>query len=125
MAYRRNLTCTVYPNGYILPVRVTFYTTGSGRSPVLDYIDDLPKPERARLLEVLDQIEHCGFNAVRVQFKQIEGKLWEIKISAHRVFYVLIEGKEIVLLHAYKKQGQKLPLKERDVAVRRMKEVLS
>jgi phage-related protein len=106
-------------------LKVTFYTTASGRSPVLDYIRDLSKPERARLLEALDQIERYGFDAVRVQFRQIEGKLWEIRVSAHRVFYVLIQQEEMVLLHAYKKQGQKLPLREREVAMKRMKELLS
>ena len=74
---------------------------------------------------MLDQIERHGFDAVRVQFRQIEGKLWEIKVSAHRVFYVVIEENEMVLLHAYKKQGQKLPIRERDIAIRRMKELLS
>lgn len=92
---------------------------------MLDYFKDLPKQERARLLEALDQIEQCGFDSVRVQFRQIEGKLWEIKISAHRLFYVLVEREEMVLLHAYKKQGQKLPHKEREMAIKRMKEVLS
>ncbi len=106
-------------------MKVTFFTTASGRSPVLDYIQDLSKPERARLLASLDQIERHGFDAVRVQFRQIEGKLWEIRVSAHRVFYVLIEHEEMVLLHAYRKQGQKLPLKEREVAMKRMKELLS
>jgi len=77
------------------------------------------------LFEALDQIERHGFDAVRVQFRQIEGKLWEIKVSAHRVFYVVIEENEMVLLHAYKKQGQKLPSRERDIAIRRMKELLS
>ena len=74
---------------------------------------------------MLDQIERHGFDAVRVQFRQIESKLWEIKVSAHRVFYVVIEENEMVLLHAYKKQGQKLPIRERDIAIRRMKELLS
>lgn len=106
-------------------MRVTFYTTTSGRSPVRDYISDLSKPERARLLEVLTQVEQYGFDAVRTQFRQIEGKLWEIKVSAHRVFYVMVHREEMVLLHAYKKQGQKMPLREREVAVKRMKEVLS
>ena len=77
------------------------------------------------MFEALDQIERHGFDAVRVQFRQIEGKLWEIKVSAHRVFYVVIEENEMVLLHAYKKQGQKLPSRERDIAIRRMKELLS
>ena len=106
-------------------MKISFFTTSSGRSPVLDYIGELPKPEKARLFEALDQIERYGFDAVRVQFRHVEGKLWEIKVSAHRVFYVLVERDEMVLLHAYRKQGQKLPLKERDVAIRRLREVLS
>lgn len=106
-------------------MKITFYTTTSGRSPVLDYIKKLSDMERARLLEGLNQIECYDFDAIKPRFRQIEGKLWEIKITAHRIFYVLIERWEMVLLHAYRKQGQRLPLKEREVAIRRMKEVLS
>lgn len=106
-------------------MKVTFYTKASGRSPVLDYIRSLSKSESARLLEALDQIEKYGFNAVRVRFRQIEGKLWEIKILAHRIFYVVVQQEEIVLLHVYQKKGQRLPLNERKIAIKRMKEVLS
>jgi phage-related protein len=35
----------------------------------------------------------------------------------------LIEKEEMVLLHAYRKQGQKLPLKDRKLSQARMKEV--
>jgi len=92
---------------------------------VVEYILDLAKAERARLFEALDQIELYGFKAARIQFRQIEGKLWEIKASAHRVLYVVIDREEMVLLHAYKKQGQKLPIRERDIAIQRMKELSS
>ena len=106
-------------------VRVTILRGATGRSPILEYIESLAKPERARVLEGLEQVERRGLDAVRVQFRQIEGKLWEVKIGSHRVFYVIIGKEEMVLLHAYKKQGQKLPVKERDIAIRRMKELLS
>ena len=92
---------------------------------MVEYILDLAKAERARLFEALDQIELYGFKAARIQFRQIEGKLWEIKASAHRVLYVVIDREEMVLLHAYKKQGQKLPIRERDIAIQRMKELSS
>jgi phage-related protein len=45
-------------------------------------------------------------------------------VSAARVFYVVVTGPEVVLLHAYKKQGQKAPRKEIETAERRMEEVL-
>jgi len=56
-------------------MRVTFFKTSSGRSPVLEFIQGLAKPERARLFEALDQVERHGLDAIRVQFRQIEGKL--------------------------------------------------
>ena len=56
--------------------------------------------------------------------RQIEHKLWEIKASRHRVFYVTTVGPTMVLLHAYKKQSRKAPRSEIDVARSRMHEVL-
>ena len=57
-------------------------------------------------------------------FRQIEGKLWEVRIGPHRVFYVLLLQEEMVLLHAYRKQTQKAPARELELARRRMQEVL-
>lgn len=105
-------------------MKITFFESTSGRLPVLSYIKKLPKKERASILQALDEVEKYGFDATKVRFRQIEGKLWELKISAHRVFYVILSVEEMVLLHAYKKQGQKLPLKERKIAIKRMKETL-
>ena len=57
----------------------------------------------------------------------IEGKLWEIKIrihgKQHRIFYVVLKGNEMILLHAYLKKTQKAPIKEIEVAKQRMKTV--
>jgi phage-related protein len=53
--------------------------------------------------------------------------LWEFYIEAgasHRIFYVVVNGPMIVLLHSYKKQNQKAPTREIKIAERRMKEVL-
>lgn len=57
--------------------------------------------------------------------RQLKGKLWEVKVSMSRIFYVMVTGPEVVLLHAYKKQGQKAPLKEIETAERRIEEVLA
>lgn len=56
--------------------------------------------------------------------RQIRGKLWELRISRTRIFYVVVVGDTMVLLHAYKKQGQKAPTREIETATRRMAEVL-
>lgn len=91
---------------------------------VSDYIDKLPKEQRAIIYAVLEDIKKFGLHAPLVSMRQIKGKLWEIKISQARIFYVVIEGNTMVLLHAYKKQSQKAPQHEIETALRRMKEVL-
>ncbi len=84
----------------------------------------LPTTERAAVLAALEDLEINGIRDSLAELRHIEGKLWEIKVSAQRVFYVVISGPAMVLLHAYKKQGQKAPTKEIDVARKRMKLVL-
>ena len=63
--------------------------------------------ERAAVANALREIEISGLRAPGVRMRQIRGKLWEIKASQQRVFYVVVMGGEMVLLHAAKKEGQK------------------
>lgn len=108
-------------------MRITFYETTSGRRPVEEYLRSLERPERARVTERLQNIERFGLDAGGMQFRQIRGKLWEIRIQgedAHRVFYVMVSREEMVLLHAYHKKTRKAPSRETETAERRMKEVL-
>lgn len=108
-------------------MRITFYQKGSGKQPVVDFLEKLPSEDSARITGCLQNIEKLGFNSPRVTFRQIRGSLWEIKIKTHRsgyrLFYVCIKGDNIVLLHAYKKQSQKAPKKEIETAEKRMLEV--
>lgn len=110
-------------------MRIYFYETSGGNSPIKRFIDGLPKGDQARFLEVIDEIEANGLNATRVLFKPIEGKLWEIKFrsvhSGYRIFYILLEKDLMVWLHAFSKKSQKTPTRELDLARKRMKEVLS
>jgi len=59
-----------------------------------------------------------------VSLRQLEGKLWEIRIGRHRVAYVIVTGPEMVLLHAFKKQRQRTARGDIELALRRAKEVL-
>ena len=102
---------------------VTLYETARGDRPVEEFIDGLSAKEAAKVLDALAAIEAHGLETVVT--RQLKGKLWELKVSAARVFYVVVTGPEVVLLHAYKKQGQKAPRKEIETAERRMDEVLA
>ncbi len=108
-------------------MKLFLYTKSNGRSPILDYINDLSLKDKARILACLESIEEMGFDTPRVAFRHIENKLWEIKIKlssgGHRIFYITLAKTKIILLHAYKKQSQKAPKKEIEIALTRLKEV--
>ena len=105
-------------------MQIRRYVTASGRSPVDAYLDGLPVAERAEVLAILEDLRRYGLDAPLVSMRQIRGKLWELRISRSRIFYVVVVGDTMVLLHAYKKQGQKAPTREIETASRRMAEVL-
>jgi len=105
-------------------MNVIYFKQASGKEPVKEYIDKLSNILSAQVLTALKDIQENGIVKALVTCRQIEGKLWEIKLDAQRIFYVLIDGPTMVLLHAYKKQSQKAPKKEISVAKKRMKLVV-
>jgi phage-related protein len=106
-------------------MRLRFYTTASGVRPVEKYLDKLEKDESALILAVFQDIALNGLEDSLIEIRHIHAKLYELKITRHRIFYVMIQGPEMVLLHAYKKESQKAPRREIDTAVKRMREVLA
>ncbi len=108
-------------------MKIIFYNKNN-RPPVVDVIEDLESKDRAKILACLKCIEELSFYCPRVEFRQIKGRLWEVKIKTQnigfRIFYVVIGG-IMILLHAYSKQSHKAPLKEINLAEKRMLEVLN
>ena len=109
-------------------MKVALYETSSGRSPIEDFISDLPKADQARFADVFEGIEKYGLGCPRVQFRQLRGKLWEVKFNTpsggYRIAYVVVETDTMVWLHTFKKKTQKTPTGDLEIAEKRMKEVL-
>ncbi len=107
---------------------IKFYETARKRCPITDFIDSQDKRDQAVILAVLNSIKENGFNAKGCQFRQLEGKLWEIKIKSpsggYRLLYITINTDLLLILHAFKKKTQKAPKKELDIARKRLKEIL-
>jgi len=89
----------------------------------------LPAGLLARYLHLTDLMLEFGSNLGMPHTKAIEGGLFELRIKGKegiaRIFYCTRVGKRIVMLHVFVKKSQKLPQKELQMAVRRMKEVLN
>lgn len=110
-------------------MKVYFYRTPAGRSPVVEEIDSLPKRAAAHAYEILGEIEKRGFDAPRVILKHIQGKLWEIKmklpgVGGYRIFYFCMQKDVMVLLHAFLKKTQKAPKHYIETALQRMADAI-
>jgi len=110
-------------------MEVLFYRSPTGRSPVGEFIADQSKPDQAVVTGVAAGLEQYGLALPRVVFRQLEGKLWEIKFHTatgqFRIAYVLPCANQMVWLHAFRKTSRRTPPADLALARRRMKEVLS
>ena len=109
-------------------MKVLFYRSGSGRVPVQDFIETLSFEDKALFTEVKMGIESYGLSYPRAAFRQLKGKLWEIRFSApggkYRVAYVLLEAERMVWLPGFRKETQRTPRNDLNLALRRLKEVV-
>jgi phage-related protein len=108
-------------------MKLVYYKKRSGKVPVKDFINKLSKRSQVKVETCLKFLQEEETNAKNMVFRQIKGKLWEIKIrtsdGSYRIFYTMLGEDIMMLLHAYKKQSQKAPKKELDIAIKRMNEV--
>ncbi|NBC46887.1 MAG: type II toxin-antitoxin system RelE/ParE family toxin [Gammaproteobacteria bacterium] len=107
-------------------VAVAFFRTNSGREPVREWLKELDADDRQIVGNDLQTLEYgwpIGMPLCR-SFKSHKG-LWEVRsnLSSGRIARVLfcVNRGRMVLLHAFIKKTQKTPMRELDVAVRRMK----
>jgi phage-related protein len=110
-------------------VKVKFYLTSSGRSPVEDFLRDLSYDIRSEFVDAVLLLEE-GQNLIMPlsrNLSSIERGLHELRLKDHtgiyRFFYFIKKGDAIFFLHAFKKKKQELPLKEIKIIRKRIKEI--
>jgi phage-related protein len=95
---------------------------------VEDEILDLPTGLLARFLKYAERMEVYGPDLGMPHTKAMGRGLFELRIKASegiaRVFYCTVVDKRIVFLHQFVKKTERTPLKELEVARRRMKEIV-
>ena len=106
--------------------KVTYFVSASGTNPVKDFLDVNLKA-KVKALRIFSNIEEYGLASVIPHIKKLAGTpLWEIRILGEdsvRILYVTRSEKQILLLHAFVKKTYKTPLKEINVALKRLREV--
>jgi phage-related protein len=88
---------------------------------------DLPAGFLARFLRYADRMELYGPDLGMPHTRAMGEGLFELRLKSAegiaRVFYCMIMGKRIVMLHQFIKKTDKTPPKELTIARRRLKEI--
>ena len=88
----------------------------------MDYIESLEIEEQIDAFSVLENMENGEFG--KIFYKRWEKKIYEVYFKKHnRIFYIIIDNKEIYLLHACKKQKNKTERKDKKIVLSRAKEL--
>jgi phage-related protein len=98
------------------------WQTSGGKNEIEEYFSKTTQYEQAEYYKVKDSIETDGFEAFsRLNTRQLQGKLWEIKVSQNRIMYVIADVNAVYFIHACKKQKGKAEKFDLDKAVKRAK----
>lgn len=104
---------------------VSFYATDRGSSPVEDFIESLDRDGKlkAKAMSLIRLIENYGPQVKMPYAKRLRHNLYELRIRAPleiRIFYTF-KASKVYFLHGFQKKSNKTPLKELDLAIKRLK----
>jgi len=80
--------------------------------------------DQAKIRNGLRLLREFGINLGLPHAKPIQGKLWELRPGGIRLFYFAFIDQQFVILHGYRKQSNKAPVKEITIALRWLNELL-
>jgi len=110
-------------------VKIRYYNTSSGRSPVEDFLLNLPQQTRLEVTDAIVQLE-SGRNLTMPlsrNLSSIARGVHELrfrdKSGQIRVIYFIKKGEAIYLIHAFRKKTQEIPQKELELILKRIKEI--
>lgn len=108
----------------LVPRRWRFYRTVGGREPVREALDALSPDDRAAVLGEMKHVASAGLSAAR----HLREDLYEVRVFAERGSYRVLfavegaRGQVLLALEAFSKKSQATPLRELDVALRRLRD---
>jgi len=92
---------------------ILFHPTSDNRNAPFDYIQQIPN--EAQQTTIINRLQELARRDIadwpHTWVHKITGDLFQLTVGSHRLLYCL-EGKNIVILHAFRKQTQKTPKKE-------------
>ena len=105
--------------------QVIFYETSRGDCPVQDFLDELEKKPRAKILKFIGHLERLGPDLPRPYADGIRDKIRELRIPYGRRqwrFLYFFDGERVVMTQGFLKKTWAVPEEEIERALRRMED---
>ncbi len=106
------------------PWRVAFYQDHRGQSPVLDFINNLPARDRARIDLAIRLLKEFGIELGMPHARPLRDRIWELRPGGIRLLYFTYINRQFIILHSFRKMTSLTPEREIETAIRRMNEIL-
>lgn len=108
---------------------IEYYKDSVGKSPVDEFLLELAKTNEMlfnKTSKGLAKLRNRAYHKEPLS-RHLESGLWELRIKAGsdilRIIYTFAKGKITILLHVFIKKQQKTPVRELEIARKRLKEV--
>ena len=108
---------------------IEFYEDENGKAPVREFLEEVKAANvalHALLLAGLAKLRQRSYHRPPLS-KHVEGPLYELRVGRRdtaRIIYFFRKGRRIVLLHGFVKKTRRLPRREIETALRRMRDYL-
>jgi len=101
---------------------VVFFTKEDGSQPARDFMDDLPKKMRTRILMIIEMLREYG-GQVRMPYSEyLRDGIFQIRAQQEgnisRVLYFFNDGRKIILTNGFTKKTPQTPPAEIERAKR-------
>lgn len=101
---------------------IVFFETPRGEKPVKEFMKAQQPQAKAKIAHMFDLLEEYGSFLGMPHAKRIDDKLFELRVRGKQEIRIVYAFRKqtAYLLHAFKKQTQKTPQRELDIALKRL-----
>jgi phage-related protein len=101
---------------------VEWYYDAKGHSQALEYFAEQPKDKQRKILNLFRLMADQGKTFDKTKFRSEGDGIYAFKPQPDRYLCFFFKGKKIIITNAFAKKTQKLPLAEKDQALKAYQE---
>ena len=104
-------------------MNIWYFVDERGKSPVKEFIDDLPLDEQVKVFAYINELRKQGHNLRRPLADYVRDGIYELRPKANRLFYFFYLRENVVFVHAIKKKTHKIPENDIEVSLKRKRQI--